>query len=328
MNSGEMITIVVPVYNNQEDLPRCVQSLVEQDYKNTQIILIDDGSKDDSGKICDHFAEQYDNVEVIHQKNSGVSAARNSGIEHAKGEYLCFVDSDDTLEKDALTIMHNNMIKYNADISMIGYKEIWPHKEINYGRENEVRLYSKEEVLKEFLPMNTLSPAPWGKLIKRKLYEKVLFDREIAIAEDKKYNLELLCMADVVCYEETPKYNYYIRVGSATKSSASEKHAKAVWGMKEVRDRLKKEYPSLEEYAEVFYGVECINFLAKYYQGKQDKNSFMRSTEKECVDFLKACQDVALYRKYYQLIIKMIKINKNVYSLYVKVAELVKKVWR
>lgn len=328
MSFNETITVIVPVYNNQEDLPRCLQSLLEQDYKKTQIIVIDDGSKDGSGEICDKFAEQYSNIEVIHQKNSGVSEARNNGIKQAKGDYICFVDSDDTMEKDALTVMYNNLIQYDADISMVGFKEVWPHRNVSYGENGETKVYSKEEALKEYMLMNRFSASPWAKLIKKSLYEKIFFDKNIAIAEDKKYNLELLSLANTVCYQGVEKYNYYMRVGSATKTGASEKHAKAVWEMKNVSERIEKTYPSLKTYSQVFYGTECINFLAKYYQNKRNKNEYMSMTEQECVTFLKKCNDVSQYRTYYQLIIKMIKIDKNVYSLYVKIAEIVKKIWR
>ena len=117
-----LITVIVPVYNVEEHLDRCIESIINQTYKNLEIILVNDGSPDNCPALCDKWAEKDDRIRVIHKTNGGVSSARNSGINVAKGEYVGFVDSDDYISADMYELMVESIINNNSELSVIGYK--------------------------------------------------------------------------------------------------------------------------------------------------------------------------------------------------------------
>lgn len=128
----KVISVIIPVYNIEKYLDRCLESIINQSYTNLEIILIDDGSTDNSGKICDDYKNQDNRIIVVHKKNEGVSQARNLGISIATGEFLSFVDGDDTVEKDMFLTLINNAYKYNADFSCCGVRfiYIWMEKSL------------------------------------------------------------------------------------------------------------------------------------------------------------------------------------------------------
>ena len=120
-----LISLVIPVYNVEKYLDKCMESVLAQTYDNYEVILVDDGSTDNSGKMCDEYAERDSRVTVYHQKNSGVSVARNVGIENAKGEFISFIDSDDWVDESYLEKLVNAQIKYNADLTICEYTNVY-----------------------------------------------------------------------------------------------------------------------------------------------------------------------------------------------------------
>ena len=118
MMKSDLISIIVPVYKVEKYIDECIKSIINQTYTNLEIILIDDGSPDNCGKICDEYAKNDKRIKVIHQKNMGQSVARNVGLEYAKGDYIGFVDSDDYIKNNMFEVLHNNLVSYNADISI------------------------------------------------------------------------------------------------------------------------------------------------------------------------------------------------------------------
>ena len=117
-----LVSVIIPVYNVEKYLPKCLDSVINQTYKNLEIILVDDGSPDNSGKICDEYAEKDSRIKVIHKENGGVSSARNVGIKQAKGQYLLFVDSDDYIKDGYFDAVRGAALKYQCDIIQIGYQ--------------------------------------------------------------------------------------------------------------------------------------------------------------------------------------------------------------
>ena len=115
------ISVIIPVYKVEQFLGDCIKSILSQTFSNYEIILVDDGSPDNSGKLCDEFAAGDSRIKVVHKENGGVSSARNKGIEIAEGEWICFVDSDDWVEPDYLEVMFKTAIENNADVSVCGF---------------------------------------------------------------------------------------------------------------------------------------------------------------------------------------------------------------
>lgn len=118
----ELISVIVPVYNVERYLRRCVDSILHQTYRNLEVLLVDDGSTDASGAICDEYAAQEERVTAVHQKNGGLSAARNAGLERAQGTYLCFVDSDDFLDSRMLETLCCDLQEKDADVAVVGFR--------------------------------------------------------------------------------------------------------------------------------------------------------------------------------------------------------------
>ncbi len=141
----ELISIIVPVYNVEQYLEKCVKSIIRQTYKNIEIILIDDGATDSSGKICDKLKLKDNRIKVIHKENGGLSDARNAGLKVAKGEYIGFVDSDDYIKEDMFETLYNLNKKYNSEISIVSYYEICKDKLIAVRESDEVQQFNKIE---------------------------------------------------------------------------------------------------------------------------------------------------------------------------------------
>ena len=180
-----MISIIIPVYNTQQYLPRCIDSILSQSFTDFELLLIDDGSTDGSGKICDAYAEKDNRIRVFHKENGGVSSARNLGLNEAQGEWICFVDSDDELLPDGLQIMADG-ISNEVDMIMAGYYEFEGETLLTdtskFGKDG---LISRNDALLMMYPSESMPYMgyPWGRLYKRNLVlEKDLsFDVHIKI---------------------------------------------------------------------------------------------------------------------------------------------------
>lgn len=172
------ISVVVPVYKVEKYIDRCIASLIKQDFKYFEVILVDDGSPDNCGKICDKYAKKYDYITVLHKSNGGLSSARNAGIQVAKGEYLFFVDSDDWIAPQALSILYEIAINTDADIVSGSYQLA---KSVNDKKisDNNVKIFKRDEALEYYLRRgmsNIISEYPaWSKLYKRELFKSEEF---------------------------------------------------------------------------------------------------------------------------------------------------------
>ncbi len=205
-----LISVIIPVYKVEEYLPKCLDTVLAQTYGNLEIILVDDGSPDNCGKICDEYAVKDSRIKVVHQNNTGLSGARNTGIDSSTGEYLMFVDSDDYIDEHMTEYLLVKSLEYDADITICGYYDV-------YG--NDVREYSYpvmefvtegmhkfDHLYDEYAIANV---AAWNKLYKRKVFESVRYPVG-KINEDEFIICDLLYNADRVCYSLKPFY-YYVR---------------------------------------------------------------------------------------------------------------------
>ena len=176
MKENVLVSIIVPIYKVENYLEKCLESIITQTYKNLQIILIDDGSPDGCGKICDEYAIKDSRIIVIHQKNKGLSAARNAGFEKVKGKYIGFVDSDDYIAEDMYESLVNAIEKYDTDISMCSYYKV-DNNVVAKAEFPEIkdRIYSKNEALKELLLDHKIQNYVWNKLYKKELFTNIKF---------------------------------------------------------------------------------------------------------------------------------------------------------
>ena len=202
------ISVIIPVYNCAAFLNDCIESVLNQTYKNLEIILVDDGSDDGSSQLCDDYAKLDNRIVVIHQSNSGVSAARNAGIKRISGELISFIDADDTLDLDMYEFLYSLIEKHNADIAHCGYKHI-VGEEIRLVHDNK-KIYLQDNVkATECLVGGKLFVGSlWNKLYRREVIEGLYFDENIKINEDILYNFMAFRKAKLIVFADYAKYNY------------------------------------------------------------------------------------------------------------------------
>lgn len=220
---SQLVSIVIPVFNTDKYLKRCVNSILNQSYKNLEIILVDDGSSDDSGEICDKFQLKDKRIKIIHKKNEGVSAARNDGISNATGKYITFIDSDDYVGVDYIKNIYNKMEDNNIIIceNAINFTSdsFFPNDTIK----NDL-IMSKDSFIKEILNEKKVNGVCWGKLYVTKIVKNVLFNQKYSIAEDLDFNIRYLEQADGDCkIINDLDYFYFINEGSLIHSSFNDK---------------------------------------------------------------------------------------------------------
>ena len=209
MNENQpLISVIVPVYNCEMYLNQCVESIINQTYSNLEIVLVDDGSTDDSGKICDEYSEKDHRVVVLHTVNGGAASARNKGLNVAKGEYITFVDSDDWIESDMYHSMLELLKNNSADVAKVGFiKEYENNSSIVLGNEYD-GIYLKDEAVKKFLyHENEFCGGVWDKLYKKELFDKVRFP-ENYITEDYYVNALIFCKLNSIAVSSKAYYHY------------------------------------------------------------------------------------------------------------------------
>lgn len=219
-----MISVIIPVFNTIKYLDAAVESVINQSYKDLEIILVDDGSTDGSSLRCDEYADKDQRIKVIHKDNGGQSSARNMALDIAKGEYVCFADSDDISHKEMLAVLYNMITAYDADLAVCECRE-FPEgsldssyiKEVtcDVNKYKNIRVLENDEKYNMLTELQTRYSAPWVKLYKRELFDKVRF-LEGHLHEDQRLLADIVMKVNkvVLCDEEL--YYYMTRSGSST----------------------------------------------------------------------------------------------------------------
>ena len=212
----ELISVIVPVYNVEKYLARCVRSIRKQTYSNLEIILVDDGSPDACPRMCDQFALDDARIKVIHKPNGGLSDARNAGIDAASGAYIGFVDSDDYIHPEMYMGLWKSLKAEGADIAVCGMKKVFDDSgDITDQPENTVRVYSGREAVSNIFEASLYlqSVVAWNKLYRRELFDDVRYPAG-KIHEDEFTTYELFYKSDKVVYNTGIYYYYYQRADS------------------------------------------------------------------------------------------------------------------
>ncbi len=219
------ISVIVPVYKVEAYLHRCVDSILAQSYSDFELILVDDGSTDQSGALCDAYAEQDERVRVIHQQNQGQAAARNHALDIATGEYIAFVDSDDYIHPRTYEILMRNMMEHQATISVGGYKTVYSHEEQPSRLANTPYEWNGKDFLKHCL-FDQVEMKCW--ILCDKLFHKSCFDGirmpEGRIYEDNAVVYKILYAAEKVVDCDAPLYYYYQNPDSTVNQNFKTKH--------------------------------------------------------------------------------------------------------
>lgn len=255
-----LLSIIVPVYKVEPYLDRCVESLVNQTYRDLEIILVDDGSPDNCPALCDLWAERDSRIRVIHKKNGGLSDARNTGISAAKGEYLAFVDSDDYVDFFMYETMIRGMEEAQAEIACCGrYIVKGDLLTAMHSREGSV-VYSSEEAIRELLTGGTVEEATWDKVYRHTLFNGIRFPVG-EINEDIVVVPRLLGRANRIVHVGKPFYYYWQNSASITRSAYTPKKMIILKHLDEMDCFLRSEYPNLLTHLDALQAKYCQSLL-------------------------------------------------------------------
>lgn len=250
---SKKISIIVPIYNVEQYLDKCIESLVNQTYKNLEIILVDDGSEDNSGHMADLWERKDNRIKVIHKKNGGLSDARNAGLRIVIGDYISFIDSDDYIDRDMYRCLMNDLINNNADIAVCNIKHVYENSNkeiIKYHRKNCV--LSSLEAMEEYIHNGIVQAVVWNKLYKRELIGELQFEVN-KTNEDEFFSYKVISKAKKITYNQDIFYNYLQRKSSIM-GNYSLKRLDALDATYERLNFIKINYPTL-------YIEEKKNFL-------------------------------------------------------------------
>ena len=269
---NDLISVIIPVYNAEKYICACLESVLNQTYKNIEIICVDDGSVDLSGNICDEYQSKYENIRVTHQKNGGVCAARNSGLEVAQGEYVCFVDSDDIIPEDSIEHLYENLISSCADMSIGAIavelsNGVW---RINGSiSENKVST-GNDEVIKNAAA--SIFSSANSKLYSKKAIGDNRFVVGKKINEDGFFVFQCLMNCQKIIQIKDVTYKYIFHSESASHHVFSEKYYDVLYFRDEKCRLLKKYYPSYVGLANAVYLKHSISFLDRMIKDSKSKH--------------------------------------------------------
>ncbi len=241
-----LISVIVPVYNVEKWLNKCVDSILAQTYKNIELILVDDGSPDRCGEICDSYAEKDARVKVIHQENARQGAARNSGLDIAKGDYIGFVDSDDYIAPDMYEEMLSKMEEHNADMAVCGFYNISPYRAVAGSTHDGVLVMDNREAMKTYYSTNLIHCTVWNKLYKRELWEDLRFPEKI-FREDEYIFYKVLTKSKRTVHIGDAKYYYNIREGSSEHGRFDDRYMISIESIDRQLSFVEGNYPELRE---------------------------------------------------------------------------------
>lgn len=212
MEASKLISVIIPVYNVENYLPQCLDSIINQSYQNLEIILIDDESPDGSGDLCEVYAKKDKRIKVIHQKNGGAASARNAGLKIATGEYLSFVDSDDYLELNTYEIMLDILNEHDADVIQCGIRNVYQNKIVDRLVMDAKTEFGTEEYLKRYIFDWTCGLA-CDKLFRRELFSGIFYETGHRI-DDEFFTYQGIMNAKKIIYAPVVVYNYRMRGSS------------------------------------------------------------------------------------------------------------------
>ena len=316
----DLISIIIPVYNVEAYLDKCIESIINQTYSNLEIILIDDGSTDSSGIKCDEWAEKDHRIVVVHKENEGVSNARNTGLKVAKGEYIGFIDSDDYIEQNMYEIMYTEMNKDNIEFVLCDFKKVKFKEEKNacpiqhYSYEN----IDKFQVLLEFYP---LAGSVCRCLFSRAKLSDIIFDTTLYIGEDLDFICRyILNSKNSSIYVKEKMYNYVVREGSTTRKNTSKnERLKSFIDFKNTKNHVKSIIIEKCENKEIIKIIEKRT-LMYYWKDLYEMLEEKLDISNEIID--EFCSEIEGYKQYHTIKDKfyrlLLKINPKAFEIVYK----------
>lgn len=243
------ISVIIPVYNTELYIARCIDSILKQTYEDWELILVDDGSTDRSGAICDDYARKDSRITALHNQNQGPAASRNNGVKAAKAEFIMFVDSDDWLDEKMLQIMYEQMKNTEAGMVCCIFKDIDDKGKISHPqifKEPYIDCMNAQECMYQMHHTRHLTGSPCTKLFRKELFENINFCSDVTIGEDYSMIVQLAQKAERVRILSQELYFRYVRRGSISHGGYTERHRQAFDNYMRVRQELIVKYPALK----------------------------------------------------------------------------------
>ncbi len=315
-----MISVIVPVYNAEKYLGKCVNSILNQDYKDIELILVDDGSKDSSPAMCDEFAKQDKRIKVVHKENGGPAKARNTGLDIAKGEYIAFVDSDDWLEPD----MYSHLIELikinNADMAFCEIALNHANGEIikKHRVDGELVMTRLEAMAHRFDGSDIISDSLVNKVYKKSVFENVRLPEDRCIGEDSSTVYRLVDNSNIIVASERIGYNVRKEGESLTRGTYSPRYLGGIITFKEMAAFLssKEEYKKYVSVANSYIaGAIFFNAGEMYgvdFEGKNETEKYIKKCSKELL-----LSDVGLSSRN-KLLLNLISVSPKLFGVIYK----------
>ncbi len=299
-NNTPLISVIVPIYNVEKYLERCIKSIINQTYSNLEILLVDDGSKDRCSEICDEYANVDSRITALHKINGGLSDARNYGIDRSKGDYIILIDSDDYIHRDMIRILVEETIREKSDITICTYKYVYDNepdeKDKEFDHRVETRVLDRNTAQEMYYTSDmTLDlTVAWNKLYRRSLFENIRYPVG-KIFEDEYTTYKLLYKCEKICYIKLPLYYYLQRSDSIIGRMSGVRTAAVVDAYLERLDFYNRQGEDNLWVKEAMHSLHMMCYLNKVASDREmDTAGIMNGKHRE--DYL-----------------KQIKLNKNAY---------------
>lgn len=290
---NDLITVVIPIYKVETFLAKCLDSVLNQTYKNLEIILVEDGSPDNCGKICDDYANKDKRIKVIHKENGGLSDARNKGINKATGKYITFIDSDDYIDDDYVECLYKTIKEDNTKMSICSHRVVYDTGRIIEKETKERTVLDSKKVLERILYDDGIDLSAWAKLYDIRLFNNVRYPKG-RIYEDSATTYKLIDLCDKISINSLGKYNYIIRSDSISNNTFNPKKMDLITSTKEMTDYISDKYPDLQSACDRRLMYAHLSTLSQLANSKQK----FPKEQKILVDYVKKNGKKVLKDKY------------------------------
>lgn len=290
MKKDSLISIIIPVYNVEKFIDRCIKSVINQTYTNLEIILVDDGSPDNCGNICEEYANQDSRIKVIHKENGGLSDARNVGINSATGKYITFIDSDDFVELDYIEYLYGLIQKYNVNMSFCRYNVCYENRKPQLKTLSKECKYSKMQAYKEILYAKNFEVSAWAKMYLTEHFKDIYYPKG-KIFEDNDTTYKLVDKNEFIAVGFESKYNYMIRTESITKKEFTEKQLYLI----EASDNMCNYLSKYEQLRKAILRKRCVARISTFNRMINASNRNRKEEErlrKEILSYKKVIFDL------------------------------------
>lgn len=283
----DLVSVIVPAYNVEDYIDRCIKSILSQSYENMEIIIIDDGSKDNTFLKCEEARKKDSRIFVYRQENFGVSVARNIGIEKAKGNYICFVDADDYVDSMYVEIMISNIKNTKADmaVTMCSRNEILTTSKIQ--KKNNIELWNNKDALTNLLCRDIYANGVVGKLYKKEIIKNLKFKENLKIGEDKLFVYSAVDICRNIVFQDISLYCYCTRNGSAMNSKFDDRYLDVIKVNEALYKRWTYRYP---EMTDLFKKEVIISYVRCIQNGINDDSKKARYIREIFINKIKNCK--------------------------------------